>query len=312
MRLLLFFLLPVYLFGAQILSYNIYERTDRADVMITFDTPYNGKLKLSKGESKIILKLENATIESTKIKKVNSKYLKSIAITPLKSYVQIVAITPSNVKLYASKTADAYGLRLRFATHSTAKHTKAPSAQHTQTSLANLPTKKGDDLSTSYYIVVGILIIGIAILFYIKKKITPKHPQQKQQSQWLFNQQQSIQQPVQQPQQPQPQQPTQTSNEISIRFQKQLDSNNSVVMLDFLNQSYLLLIGNGNILLDKFLDNKPTTQAQFDAILQERQNELEDFLANPPTPSSAQTTAELQEPLQAYKERAATLAYGES
>lgn len=310
MRALLLFLAPLYLFGAQILSYNIYERTDRADVMITFDTPYNGVLKLSKSDSKIILKLEDATIESTKLKKVNSKYLKSIAITPLKSYVQIVAITPNNVKLYASKTADAYGLRLRFTTKVAPKHTQAPQTTQNQNPLANLPTKKGDDLSASYYIVVAILIIGIGILFYIKKRVTPKHPQQKQQNQWLFNQQPTQQTPPQQQQQPSQQTTTAGGGEISIRFQKALDSNNSVVMLDFLNQSYLVLIGNGNILLDKFVDNKPTTQAEFDAILQERQNELEDFLTSPT--SHASSPQEFQEPLQAYKERAATLAYSES
>ena len=304
MKLALFFLLPVYLFGAQILSYNIYERTDRADVMITFDTPYEGKIKLSKGDSKTILKLEDATIESTKLKKVNSRYLKSIAITPLDTYVQIVAMTPQNIKLYASKTADGYGLRLRFTTKTATKVTTTQQTTKTTQNLSALPTKQGNDLSTSYYIVIAILIFGIGILWYIKRKVQPK-----QQNSWLFNQQNQPQQsqphPSQQSQQPTPQ----PSNEITIRFQKALDAHNSVVMLDFLNQSYLVLIGNGNILLDKFIDNKPTTQSEFDAILQERQNELMDFLAHPVDTGNSSSH---QEPLQLYKEKAATLAYGES
>ncbi|MFT7860810.1 MAG: hypothetical protein ABXS93_07720, partial [Sulfurimonas sp.] len=113
-RYFLLFLLPLSLFGSKILSYNIYERTDRADVMITFDTPYTGVIKQSKGRSKTLLKLENTSIESTKVKKVNSKYLKSLTITPLLGYTQIVAVTPGSTKLIASKTSDGYGLRLRF------------------------------------------------------------------------------------------------------------------------------------------------------------------------------------------------------
>lgn len=305
-RLLLLFLLPFSLYASKILSYNIYERTDRADVMITFDTPYTGTIKQSKGKSKTILKLEDASIESSKIKKVNSDYLKSLTITPLVDYTQIVAVTPSNVKLLASKTSDGYGLRLRFTTQVAEQKTTTTSSTP---SLAALPTKKGDDLSSSYYLVVAILVIGIIILFYLKSKMQPKQPQQRKQNSWLFEQDSSkdSNQPQQQEKQPQ----NNMTNEISIRFQKNLDQQNSVVMLDFLNRSYLVLIGNGNILLDKFVDNKPTTQQEFETILQERYSELEEFLHNPQQTTSRQVHSSLDEPLQSYKERAASLAYGE-
>lgn len=165
---LFLFLLPFSLFGAKILSYNIYERTDRADVMITFDTPYSGVIKQSTGQSKMILKLEDASIESPKIKKVNSKYLKSITITPLAQYVKIEALTPQSVRLIASKTSDGYGLRLRFTQASSIQQTTQSGAN--QNDLSALPTKQGENLSTSYYIVVGILIIGILILFLSQNK----------------------------------------------------------------------------------------------------------------------------------------------
>jgi len=70
--------LALSLFASKILSYNIYDRTDRADVMITFDTPYNGVIKQSRGKSKITIKLENASIESPKIKKVASRFLHTV------------------------------------------------------------------------------------------------------------------------------------------------------------------------------------------------------------------------------------------
>lgn len=143
---LLLLLLPLSIYASKILSYNIYERTDRADVMITFDTPFNGVIKQSSSSSKIIIKLSNASIESSKIKRVSSKYLQSLSITPLKNYTQITALVPSFVKVVASKTSDAYGLRLRFksktAVQKASKNRVTADAAAISNPFAALPTKK--------------------------------------------------------------------------------------------------------------------------------------------------------------------------
>ncbi len=309
---LLLFLLPLTLLQAsKILSYNIYDRTDRADVMITFDTPYEGVIKQSISKSKIIIKLSNASIESSKIKNISSKFLHSITITPMSGQTQIVASVPSSVRLIASKTSDSYGLRLRFTNNVAKKSTTKKPHLSTTNSLSSLPTKKSDDMSTSYYIVVAILIIGIFILFVLKKKMVTKN-RQTQKSPWLFQENQDAKQAQTNTQKPQ----TKTTatampdnkNDISIRFQKTLNEKNSVVMLDFGVQSYLVLMGANNILLDKFTDNKPTTQEDFESILQSRHQELDDFLRVESNNSSSQNT-QPKEALQAYKERAASILY---
>jgi hypothetical protein len=291
-RLLLIFLLPLALNASKILSYNIYDRTDRADVMITFDTPYEGVIKQNVSKSQIIIKLTDAKIESSKLKKLSSKFLNSISITPMSGYTQIVASVADSVTLKASKTSDSYGLRLRFSSKVPAQ-TKTSSKQNNI--LATLPTKKDGEMTQSYYIVVAILIVGILLLLFIKKKFGLKNQQTQQQSSWLFKANQPNQQASNQ------QMPT-TSNDdnVSIRFQKKLDDSNSVVMLDFAEQSYLVLMGSNNILLDKFTDNKPATQEDFESILQSRHQELDDFLS---------LKNETKEPLQAYKERAASISY---
>ena len=302
---LLLFLLPFSLQASKILSYNIYDRSDRADVMITFDTPYDGVIKQSISKSKIIIKLNDASIESSKIKNVSSKFLHSITITPMAGQTQIVASVPSSVRLIASKTSDAYGLRLRF-TNVPAKKSNINTAQaSTSTSLSSLPTKKNDDMSTSYYIVVAILIIGILILFMLKKKMATKNIQT-QQNPWLFQENK-----VNNETQPNTQTATtsdKNNNDISIRFQKTLNENNSVVMLDFGAQSYLVLMGKSNILLDKFTEDKPTTQEDFESILQNRHQELDDFL-KVESNNSSHENKQPKEALQAYKERAASILY---
>ncbi len=294
--LLIAFLSFTTLYSSMILSYNIYDRTDRVDVMITFDTPYEGVIKQSVSKSKIIIKLQDAKIESSKLKQLSSKYLNSLSITPMSGYTQIVASIPSSTILKASKTSDAYGLRLRFTDRATTNKTQTVQ-KTSNNSLLSLATKKDGNISQSYYIVIAILIIGIVILFYLRKKVIPKQSSTKANA-WLFK---DASKGASVPETPVT--PPLNAQNVSIRFQKPIDNENSVVMLDFGEQSYLVLMGKSNILLDKFNDNKPQNQEDFESILQSRHQELDDFLRVQEKP---------KEPLQSYKERAASIIYEEA
>ena len=295
--LLLFTFILTSLNASKILSYNIYDRTDRADVMITFDTPFDGIISQSSSRSKIIIKLSNAFIETTKFKKLSSPFLHSINIIPMSKYTQIIASVSQNTRLVASKTSDGYGLRLRFKRKELVIKNSALNVLNTP---SKLPTKKETQLSTSYYIVVGLLFIGIVILIMLKKKLVVKNGQTT--NNWLFKENQENNATT-----IQKKNLKDNFNSISIRFQKDIDKQNSVVMLDFLDQSYLVLMGNSNILLDKFTDNKPTNQEEFESILQNRHQELENFLnqeqINKPIVKDSNNA------LQAYQERAASMIY---
>ncbi|MDQ7046037.1 MAG: hypothetical protein Q9M32_09010 [Sulfurimonas sp.] len=287
-KLVLLLLAPLLLNASKILSYNIYDRTDRVDVMITFDTPFEGKIKQSTSSSKIVIKLEGASIETSKSKVLDSKFLNSINIVPLATYTKIIALVPSSVKLKASKTSDAYGLRLRFS--KTIASTDILSSNKVNASTnqrSSLPTKPDSKLSSNYYIVIAILFLGIVILFVLKNKMNTPNNRKKSNS-WLFKVANDSK--------------GNTSDEVSIRFQKNINDENSVVMLDFVGQSYLVLMGSNNILLDKFTDNKPVTQDDFDTILQNRHEELDNFLNESETPQE-------KDPMQVYKEKAANISY---
>lgn len=303
-KLFVLFLLPLSLFSSKILSYNVYDRTDRVDVMITFDTPYTGAIKQSVSSSMIAIKLEDASIESAKLKQLSSKYIKTLSITPMSKYTKIVASVPKGVTLKASKTSDAYGLRLRFMIQTNTNTSSTLVKNTEQNALSNLPTKKEDDISKSYYIVIFVLIMGIVALFVIKKKITPKQLQKQKtnntNASWLFKENK-------QENGTKNQELAKQNNDVSIRFQKSIDEVNSVVMLDFAEQSYLVLMGSTNVLLDKYTENKPATQSDFESILQDRHKELDDFLHNTKTQNEQVETK--KEPLQAYKERAAAMMY---
>jgi len=303
-KLLLIFILPLALNASRILNYNVYDRTDRADIMLTFDTPYSGVIKQSTSKSKIIIKLYDAKIESSKLKQLASKFLYSISITPMAGYTQIIASVPESIKLRASKTSDAYGLRLRFSDKGPSKTTN--SSQKNDTLLSTLPTKKETEITSNYYIVIGLLIVGILILFIVKKRITPK---KEKQDAWLFKENGS-EQAIKNSHQEDTQQAVNLDKNVSIRFQKNIDTHNSVVMLDFAEKSYLVLMGSSNILLDKFIENRPATEEDFETILKERHQELDDFLRIESEAKSNNIPEEKTiDALQSYKDRAAYISY---
>lgn len=274
-KLALILLIPAILFGSKILSYNIYDRNDHVDIMLTFDTPYEGVLRQNRQGDVIIIKLEQASIDSPMVKSITSDYLQKLAISPNGDQIQIVANVPTNVILQASKTSDSYGLRLRFNPMLATPSDNIINAQNSATNTA-LPTKQGNDFEESYYVVIGILIVGIAILFWLKQGISKKTMRMRDEPKapWSFTTEKS--------KNPILSSTASLSNTlggggVQIRFQKTLDSSHSVAMLDFGTQSYLVLLGNNTILLDKFQDNIPITQNDFETMLQSKHQELDGF-----------------------------------
>ena len=278
MKLLFLTLLPLWLFGSQILNYNIYDRTDRVDLMLTFDTPFEGTISQQHKSDSILIKLNNVSIESPKVKTLNSKFLSKITITPIGTQVQILAHVPNSISMQASKTSDAYGLRLRFLKKTLTEKTES---QKKVTNLSALPTKNSSELEDNYILVVIILIVGLIIAFWLKRSMLNSANSTSKPS--LFKSSKN----------------SSNLSEASIRFQKPLDQHNSVMMLDYADASYLVIIGNNNVILDKFHDAKPVTQSDFESILDNKEEELESYLQ-----LDKIDKVEANEVLESYKEKA--------
>ena len=281
-KILVLLFIPFTLLASKILSYNIYDRSDKVDVMLTFDTPYEGVISQDNVEGKIIIKLADSSIEAEKKKPLNSKFLSDLTITPLSDSTQITAVVPANIQVQASKTTDEYGLRLRFEKNAVSNaSSSSPSA---------LPTQQDLAVSPEYYIVVGVLLVILAFVLYLKRKMAKTLPnanlkvssQKAPKKPWTFNEN------------------TEITADMNIRFSKQLDPINKIVMVDYGNLSYLILTGQSNLLLDKFEDNKPINNNEFEELLRLRNQELEAILYN---------KAGEKEPFQTYKEKAASIAY---
>lgn len=291
--LILLLLLPAFLWGAKILSYNVYDRNDRVDVMLTFDTPYEGVLRQNRQGDTVVIKLEEAFIDAPTVKNVNSKYLEKLAIAPQGEHIEIVAQVSPDVVMQASKTSDSYGLRLRFMPSAASNSATEQTAPVDETSLTGLPTKSNSEFEQSYYVVIIIMLIGIAILFWLKQNIAKRTAtiQTEPKTPWLFNKTAAEPKAA-------PVAAAKTSADaggVHIRFQKTLDPSHTVAMLDYGTMSYLVLLGNNTILLDKYQDNIPITQNDFETLLQSKHRELDGYFQLAPAQDEA---------FDSYKEKA--------
>ncbi len=257
MKILLFILwVSSSLFAATILSYNIYDRTDRVDLMFTFDTPFTGSITQKRHNNKLIIKLNDSSIESPKIKNIASKFVSKLTIAPIGEEVQIIAKIPHDVVMKASKTSDGYGLRLRFI-KAPKKTPVAPSVQNPD--FSQLPTKPDTEISTSYIVVVALLLLSIVALLLFKKRLGSATTKRTNKFA-LFGKEPN------------------THDDVNIRFQKTIDANNKVVMLEFAQENYLVVLGNTNILLDKFDASNVRTKHEFEEMLDVKHQELDQFL----------------------------------
>jgi hypothetical protein len=248
-------------------------------MMLTFDTPYDGNIHQNRESNSIVVKLKDATIESKKVKDISSEFISRLALIPVGLNTQIIAIAPESSTLQISKTADAYGLRFRFTKSSAAKETPKESVLTQQNS--KLPTKLENQFDDSYYIVIAILIAGIAALLWLKRGIGTQNGSAKSPLFGSFSKK---------------------GGETNVRFQKNIDQKNKVIMLDHGNESYLILVGSSNILLDKFHNSKPVkSENDFNEMLESGKYELDKFM---------QLGASTQnDHFKKYKEKAATMSY---
>ena len=295
MKLLLSILLTLSsLLASNILTYKLYDRSDngRLDILLTFDTPYQGRITQKKVNNTTTLLLYDAVYTSTVTKTLNSDFLTSFSLTPDKGRSALSLTLPENVKFSVSQTVDSYGLRLRFEKSGKAATTKqAPSALSKLQSLKtkdSLGSKKPVTPSTNsepliskrYAIVLGILFAAVLLLFIIKKRVEKG----RKPGSWLFKNN------------------PHNLDEFTILFQKPLDSNNKIVLMEFGNRQYLVIVGSTNLLLDTFTDKESIGEAGFESILKENQQELDNYM-------SLQNKDESKSPLQSYKEKASLEVY---
>ena len=264
----LIILLTNSLLGATLLNQNIYDRENRVDLMLSFDTPYNGKIRQAKDNKAINIFLSNVQLQQPFSKQLQNSIVSSVTITRAGSDSIMIKISSESKKLKveASRTLDKFGLRLRIIP--TAISNKStyiePSYEYTNSSLQSQPInfKNSSEslLGWRYWIVIGIMLFLLIILYFIKKKGIGSTAIN---GGWLMPKSQQIS-PI---------------PDAVIRYQKPIDRSNRIVLLEFNKCQYLMLLGNSNILLDSFSQTSIIEdEDSFNQLFEENKKQLNHFL----------------------------------
>jgi hypothetical protein len=261
--LLIFF--SINLYAATLLNQNIYERDGRIDLMLSFDSVYEGKISKTTVDNVVVVTLSGATAENRYVNEINHPLVQKIEILKGEGDKQIlVNFYPlKNVDIVAAKTGDSYGLRLRvtqtpLATKPTQAQTPQTQAQTTvEQPRLGFETKEELQISNSYiYTVVGLGIVAI-LLFFLKRKVATGKES------WLL---------------PMGASTAKKGKKLSIKFQKVIDNKNKVVLIDYEGREYLTLVGNSNILLDTFENGEVVTDDSFENVFQQNKEKLNEYL----------------------------------
>jgi len=259
-KIILFFMLCFYAFGANLLTHNIYERTDRVDIMLSFDSPYEGKIYQVKNANGTSLKLEDLSFDKIINKKINSNIVQNLIIQPNKNNLNIILTSKNSIGVIASKTADGFGLRIRASLLRPNAQRYLNSGLSSSSHANTLKTFKDSGLlDTRYIIVIVFLFVLLVFMFWIKRKVAKKQGQSVENS-WLFKKTSA------------------RIEEIRILKRKPIDTNNSVVLVEFEGKKYLLASGNSNVLLDTFGQNELEETSEFEKAFEDNRKKLDDYL----------------------------------
>lgn len=236
------------LFGVTITSHNVYTQDDSIDLFLSFDKPYHGRISQKKDKNSTILMLETLNLDQSILKEINTTIIQKIHIVPYKEHTFVKVFGADPFVLQASKTVDNSGLRIR------AKSTAIKPVKQTA-----LITKKEQDVSSSFLKVIAVLVFLFLLLFLIKKWLT--YPRSTSNS-WLFHKDPN------------------KIQDIKIIHQKMIDTKNRVVLLEFNAIRYLVILGNNNIILDKYESGDKDTAQGFDTLLTQNDKKLNEVLTH--------------------------------
>ncbi len=246
--------------AANLLTYNIYERTDRVDIMLSFDSPYEGKISQKKGANITTLNLSDLTYDKLIEKSINSSILQAITIEPNKNSTNVILKSKNNLAVIASKTVDGFGLRIRTKPIGITKNSKQVVTKNISTKTP-LETKENEDLIDGRYLsVIFILAIMVIFMYWLKNRVTSKTKQSK--NSWLFKSNIN----------------NSTSDNVSILHKKAIDNTNSVVLLEFQDKRYLVMTGNSNLLLEKFSKDDIKDDSDFEKAFEDNRKKLDEYL----------------------------------
>ncbi len=263
--LILFFVLVSNIFAASLLSMSVNENSDAVEINLSFDSQFDGYIEQNSSGKTVVLKISGIAIDSKKDVALSQNSLIS-KITMLKdgvSAAQLVFDTKKDISFEALKNNDGYKLQLKITPQiaavtqkSEANATPMPKAQATEA----VTPQTEDEISWRYVVVVSFLAFLVAVMFYIKKRVAGSNAK----GGWLL---------------PKSFKPEAKQEEVQVITQSFLDPNNKLMLVEYGGVKYLLLVGNTNLVIDRYYAEDANMQPDdFKQVMIENERKLSEFL----------------------------------
>ena len=237
-------LLGVLLFGANLINVNFFDGKNKLDVLFSLDDAFKGKVKKISKNSYLITNIKTDKVIQ---KEFNDNFVNSIIISPQKESVKIDITASKDYITSVALTPDGYGVRFRIKNKAATNSISKIENNEIKTMTAN---RSGLDMF-SYVIGLVILFVLALFLWFIKRK-APPFPKLK--------------------------------GDMKVLAQKPIDPKNKVILFEYQNRKYLMLIGNTNVLLDVFADDIPIpkNEVQFEEMLKltKKYDTIEKYIKN--------------------------------
>ena len=255
-----------WLSASNLLTYNVYERSDRVDVMLSFDAPHEGGISQKNDATSITLTINELNYDKMIEKSINSPIIQELTIIPEKNNtLKVILKSDKKVSVVASKTVDGFGLRIRGSImQAPIQSSEAAPSSVTSSSTPN-SASSFDFVDTRYILVIIVLLALLGVMLWIKRRIGnfPMRSNIKAKGSgksWLFNPQ------------------TGTQQEVTLLHKKQVDPQNSVVLFEYGSVRYLVMTGNSNVLLEKFQNGEVKDDSDFEKVFEDNRRRLDDYL----------------------------------
>lgn len=215
-------------------------------------------IKKKEGDT-IILTLEDLYFDQSVQRTLQSPIIQALSLESSGDTTVATLYGANNFSVVASKTVDGFGLRIRTrlnAIQSTQSIAQEPIMPRPSTAQPQESSDQSLLLDGRYWSVMAVLGLLLLILLWVKKRVT------KGDSKSLalgWNKQAS-------------------SSGVKILFQKPLDTQNKVVLLEFGSSQYLVLTGNSNTLLERFGESKVQDEKEFKTLFEQNRQKLDDYL----------------------------------
>ncbi|HEB9347759.1 TPA: hypothetical protein RZK39_000958 [Campylobacter coli] len=254
MKVLLLSILALPLFAAELISYNIYDRNDRVDLMLSFDSAYGGKISQKKEKNLTLLTFSDLKYSKEELKSLNSGLVDKISISSKDNNTYIMLQNKQPVSLELSSINDKFGVRIRAVQQG--KESINPEQNNLSANEEPILNSKKTSLEgydyTNYILVMLVLFILLIVLWWLKRTLAFKN--------------------------------TGISRDFHVVFQRFLDKNNQLIVFEYASKRYTMIVGNSNIVLEEteISDYEPKTteksEKNFDSFFEENKKRIQNLI----------------------------------